>query len=329
MPFEIQYGTLPIVFPTIPDDVLAVADVYALRLLAALAADRSLLLAGRDDIANRLGFTPGQTDSAIAFWREKNILVGEPGGEKASLRAEKAVPDEKKRDAAPPKRTKVSELSVYTDSEFAEVMEKNRDLADLITEAQNTLGKIFNVNETKILVSITQEFGFDEEFMLILLDFCRRTDHKNMRYIERLATSLYDEEIRNPEALTECLRRRERIADAESKIRSVFGIGSRALTSKEKNIIGKWIDTYKLDFPLIEKAYEITINATSKPSLNYANRILESWYSEGITTAEQADAAKAKKDETKPKGALSFDVDDFFEAALNRSYDDTGNGDKK
>lgn len=322
MSLELQYGASPFVFPTIPDDVLAAADVYALRLLSALAADHSLLFAGRDDIANRLGFTPGQTDAAISFWQERHILKGDPGGEKAIEKSEKSDKSGNNQLPKREKRTKISELPAYTDSEFAAVMEKNRDLADLITEAQNTLGKIFNVNETKILVSITQEFGFDEEFMLILLDFCRRTDHKNMRYIERLATSLYDEEIRDPEALTECLRHREQLADAESKIRTIFGIGSRAFTSKEKDTISRWIDTYKLDFSLIEKAYEITINATSKPSLNYANKILESWYSEGITTAEQADEAKAKKDGGKPKGAVSFDVDDFFKAALDRSYDD-------
>jgi len=59
----------------------------------------------------------------------------------------------------------------------------------------------------------------------------------------------------------------------------------------------------------------------SKPSLSYTNKILESWYSEGLTTPEAVDAASAKKNGDKQQG-MSFDVDEFFKAALDRSYRD-------
>ena len=218
-------------------------------------------------------------------------------------------------------KARVSELPTYTDTEFAALLEKRHELGDLITEAQNTLGKIFSVNETKILVSIAEEFGFDEEFLLVLLDFCRRNDRKSMRYIEKLATSLYDEGIRTTEALTEYLHRREARESVQERVRSIFGIGSRALTGKEKDFIIKWSETYGFAFPMIEKAYEITVDATSKPSLSYANRILESWYTEGLKTPEEVDAARAQKNGEKPSG-MSFDVDEFFKAALDRSYRD-------
>ena len=51
------------------------------------------------------------------------------------------------------------------------------------------------------------------------------------------------------------------------------------------------------------------------------NGILERWYAAGITTPEavKSDAEAHKKG--KQDGA-SFDTDEFFEAALKRSYSD-------
>lgn len=330
MKFELKYGNLPTVLPEIPEQALLAADAVALRLLILLSAEPSLRSEGRDAVANRLGLTPREADAAIAYWQSCGLLkkAGAKKTEKTvevksgENRTENPKMDEKsgkKISKKLEKRTKLSELPAYTDSELTALLERKRSLGDLITEAQNALGKIFNLNETKILVSIVEELGFDEEFMLILLDFCRRSERKNLRYVEKLAASLYDDGVRDAAALTECLRRREQLQSAQGKVRSMFGLGSRALTEKEKGQIATWIESYQFDFAMIEKAYEITVNSTAKPSLNYAAKILENWYTEGYKTPEEVDEARAKRKGEKPS-ARTFDVDDFFKAALERSY---------
>ncbi len=345
MKFELKYGSQPVVFPELSEKALLSADAVALRVLLLLAAEPTLRAEGRDALANRLGLTPAEADGAIAYWQSQGILKKSSGKsaksaesgaeklentsktEKSGGSSSKPSPKNDKKDAKPEKRTKLGELPAYTDGELADILERKKNLTDLITEAQNALGKIFNLNETKILVSIVEELGFDEEFMLILLDFCRRSERKNLRYVEKLAASLYDDGIRDAEALTDCLRRREQLQSAEGKVRAMFGLGSRALTEKEKGHIARWIDTYGFDFPMIEKAYEITVNSTSKPSLSYANKILENWYTEGIKTPEDADAARGARNGEKTV-ATTFDVDDFFKTALERSYrefDGSGN----
>lgn len=306
---KLIYGGEPFVCPALPESAILNANPEALRLLLLLAQDRDLLCAPLDTLAERAGLSKDRTKKALAALAGLGILVIDAAASPIAKAATKTTE----------RKTKISELPAYTDTELASLMEQRSELTDLITEAQNTLGKIFNVNETKILVSISEEFGFDEEFLLVLLDFCRRNDRKNLRYIEKLATSLYDENIRTTEALTEHLHRREALESAQGRVRSIFGLGSRALTSKEKGLIATWTETFGFDFPMIEKAYEITVNATAKPSLSYANKILEAWYSEGLKTPEEVDAAKAKKNGEKPVG-MSFDVDEFFKAALERSY---------
>lgn len=312
MTIELCFGKQPFVVPSLSAEQLLTADADALRLLLALCMDRTLPSATEKVLCERLNMTAAQLKKALSALTAFGVLQydGKDAPEKQQGEAKKTT--------ATGKRTHVSELPSYTDAEFAAVLEKHTELEDLITEAQNALGKIFNIGETKLFVGIAEEFGFDEEFLLILLDFCKKTDRKSMRYIEKLATSLYDGGIRTAAALTEHFHRLEAQQNAQARIRKIFGMGERALTSKEKDFIAKWTTEYGFGFDMIEKAYEITVNATSKPSMSYTNKILESWYAQGIKTVEDTDRA-AKKTDT-GSGGMSFDVDDFFKAALDRSY---------
>ena len=60
--------------------------------------------------------------------------------------------------------------------------------------------------------------------------------------------------------------------------------------------------------------------------MDYANAVMENWYKSGLTTLEAVDesldARKAEKKSADAKNPVSsFDTDDFFEAALKRSYE--------
>lgn len=308
MTIDLCYGKQPFVVPSLTDEQLAAADADTLRLLLLLCSDRTLLSVTEKELCDRLGVTKETLSRSLSVLTALGVLQYD-GKDGAS---------EVKPKTATGKRTRVSELPSYTDAEFTAVLEKHTELSDLITEAQNALGKIFNISETKLFVGIAEEFGFDEEFLLILLDFCKKTDRKSMRYIEKLATSLYDGGIRTASALTEHFHRLEAQNKAQNKIRAIFGMGERALTGKEKEFIAKWTENYGFGFDMIEKAYEITVNATSKPSMSYTNKVLESWYTQGIKTVEDLERDTKKTDSG--KSGMSFDVDDFFKAALDRSY---------
>jgi DnaD/phage-associated family protein len=100
--------------------------------------------------------------------------------------------------------------------------------------------------------------------------------------------------------------------------RSVYVNGlKRELTPKEKSIVEKWSDA-GLDIEYIKEAYNITVSKTQKASLNYCAKIVDNWLSNGIKTVENI---KESEDAFKQKSSLStFETDDFFEAALTRSY---------
>ena len=81
---------------------------------------------------------------------------------------------------------------------------------------------------------------------------------------------------------------------------------------------------------MIAKAYEVTVSNTQGPSMDYANKVLENWHSAGYMTPEEVDAARAERKAQKslPEGT-SFSTDEFFEAALLRSYGNRQDGEQE
>ncbi len=90
-----------------------------------------------------------------------------------------------------------------------------------------------------------------------------------------------------------------------------------------------WI-SFGYGIDVVKLAYELTVSATNEPSVPYANAILERWNADGLRTTEEIQAAlDAEREKKAGAGRVdsvgSFDTDDFFEAALKRSFQDRRN----
>ncbi len=213
-------------------------------------------------------------------------------------------------------------LPVYSAEELENLIAGNAAMQELLNAAQQVFGKIFNTAEFSVVVGMVDHLGFDGEYVLLILSHCRRMNKKSIRYAEKVALSLHDEGITDARNLEEHLHAIERTAQAEGRIRKMFGIGARQLTPKEKAMIGKWVGEMAFSTDVIQKAYEITVDSTKEhtASLSYANTILERWHAAGLRTAEDVDASLAEYKKKKENNASSFDVDEFFAAALKRTY---------
>ena len=110
------------------------------------------------------------------------------------------------------------------------------------------------------------------------------------------------------------------------KVEAMFGMTGRALTAREKKFLTAWTETMGFDADVIRLAYEITVDNTGEPALPYANTILESWHKLGLKTADEVSAeiekGRAAKKNAKAANAKSFDTDEFFEAALKRTFEE-------
>lgn len=320
MKYIINYGSKVAVVPEKALEVSARAGEVELRVLLVLCAH-----GGSVDIkklARSFSLSEDDVKSALAFWRGAGVIELGDSKEAVSeeIAAEKVAPakPEEKTSEATKKLRRADELPQYTSDQLSDILEQRKETATLIDECQNIMGKVFNVKEINVLMGLVDYLELDCEYIMMLLSYCVSLGKKTLHYAEKLAFALYDAGITTGEQLSAELRRRELASDAEGRIRTLFGIGERAFTTKEKKFISSWINDMNYSIEIIEKAYEVTADATGKGSFPYANTILERWNAAGLRTLDQIETSYKKSGSESPSVG-SFDTDSFFEAAVRRS----------
>lgn len=315
------------------------ASAEDLRLLILLCAEPAL----RENTAHlceRLGCTEEQVRLSLAFWRGAGVLTVEDGAARAPV----AVPTETTTPtvvvtSTPTVPPRGDSLPRYTTEELSDLLERRQEAAALIDECQRVLGRIFNVREIGVLVGLLDYLSLDAEYLILLCAHCAGLGKTSIHYVEKVAQDMVAGGACTVEALQETLRREDAAREAEGRIRALFGAQDRKLTATERKYIRRWTDEWKFDMGMIELAYEATVDTIGDASMRYTDGVLKRWAAEGLTTPEavaasdehwrrarENEAASAGKSKTPKDGGKkqggSFDVDDFFEAALKRSYED-------
>ena len=319
MKLMMHYGTDAVLLPATVIGHLNKAskrDIAVLMTLAADPAARLDLSAAVQSAAKALLLSEAEVETSLAFWRGTGVIATEEGEAPVAVNA--TAPKES---APAPKVISDRGMPVYSTEELGGVLERQQGLADLIDACQQTFGKIFNPGEVSIIAGMVDYLGFDGEFVLLLLSHCVRMEKKSLRYAEKMALSLHDEGVTDVQVLEERLHRIEVMASAVGQIRTMFGIGSRHFSAKENRMVENWVCGMQYPHEIIKFAYDISVDATKgEPTIPYANSILERWHNEGYKTLEDVKKAVAEYRRQKSDGKSSFDIDDFWEAALKRTY---------
>ena len=312
MKIQWLYGTNVATLPALSASVVEKAakkDLRVLLMLAGLPVSHIEKEEAVQNIAKELSISAQDVESALAFWRGAGVLAFEKEAATAGKEVKNPVKALEKERGLP----------TYTSSELADIAERTGDFEALIGACQQSLGKMFNTSEVAIIAGMVDDLGFDGEYILLLLSHCARMGKKSLRYAEKMALSLYDSDVTDAAALEERLRNVEETAEATGEIRKMFGLSSRALSTKEKKMIENWVCGMKYDMEVIRLAYESTVDAIHEPSMPYTNTILERWHAAGLSTLEEVE--KSMQDYRRRKqGNSSFDIDDFFSAALRNTY---------
>lgn len=295
-------------------------DIKILVCLCAMGRLAADLETAKRTVASELGYTEEDVANAIAFWRGAGVIDIEETEESSVTESQKRAETSSEREGANLRHA--DELPKYTTEELTSILEKRKELSTLIDTCQQLYGKVFNTSEINILIGLSDYLGFDHEYILLLFAHVGKMERKSVRTVEKLAFRFADEEITDADMLREHLSFLEKSQELESKVRTTFGINSRALTGKEKKLVQKWLGEYKFSFDIIEKAYELTIESTQKPSLPYAGAILDRWHQEGLDTLEKIEENIAQRDREKASTGSSFNEDEFLRAAMKRGYGD-------
>ena len=310
--------------------ILSNADENDLKILIALmmAADENGEIPEDFSVSRALGVEKADVTASVKFWRGAGIIEGVKSAGTARPKREENKPAEDKgaikietahRDGVV---ETANVISTYGSDELATLFEKRRISAEFIDEAQRVFGKTFNSYDTGIVVGLVDRLGFEEEAVLAILAYMTRIGKKGLRYTEKVALGFYDDGYTRTHEVVERIAVIERSKEVISKVRQLFGAANRELSKSEKTMFEKWTQKFGYDIDVIRLAYDITIDIKHEPIPKYTGAILESWYNEGLRTADEVIAHEKAKKEGKPQGDKSYDLDDFFEAALKRSFED-------
>ena len=294
--------------------------------LRILIAAKELGGATAEELARAAGCSVPRAEGAAEYWTEHSVMNRSDAEESESVSP-----------APLPIKRKVTDEFYRPDAkELAEKID-GLGLSSLIDECEKICGKTFNQNELSIIVGMRNELSLGEGYILTLIAFCFNTlEKKTLRYAEKVAFSLTDSGIDTLDSLNDYIIRREKMLSQEGKLRRLFGFGDRALTKKESACFDKWINDFSYGEDIIRLAYDLTADQTGKASVGYADKILSNWNAEGCRTVADCEAkilenknspekerpARRKSSGKAAAGPVSgsFDTDDFFKKALERSY---------
>lgn len=218
-------------------------------------------------IAQKLGLLESDVLLAMKYWDEKTNAVS------------KTTP-------IPPKPQK-QEITV--DNVVSDV-EESEELRQMLSLAQEVLGKTLTPTDTKTLYWIHSNLNMPIEVILVLLEYCVSINKRNMSYIEQVALSWNERGINTLEDADSFMREQSQREQSYASLKRIFGINSRDLTNIEQNYLKTWTSVYNMSEEMIALAYEYCILRINKLSFPYMDRIIENWFENGIHTIADAEA---------------------------------------
>ncbi|MBR6769095.1 MAG: DnaD domain protein [Clostridia bacterium] len=324
MTIAVEYGRGVVALPEAVLSYIDKASPLALRLFLLLVSDRSLRenfsLA---DAAKDFAVTPQEMEQALNFWVNAGLISfssDEVKEEKRTAKKPKLSVSAKTAENGESVTVVTSGMPNYTGKEIEAMMQGDESLALLVEECQRIAGKMFGVHEITRLLGMADYLRFDHDSILLLFAYAGKIGKCSVAYVEKMATSLVNEGITSYGEVEAYLSAKEKQHTLEGIVRKLAGVSQRAFSAKEKKFLAKWGEL-AFSESLLTLAYEVTVDNTGAFSFPYMNKVLLNWHEAGYTTAEEVNAAIAsyreKKEETRDS---SFDVDEFFEAALKRGH---------
>ncbi len=288
------------------------------RFLMLLSYDRALCDADDTMLCEQLGCTVEELTETVSSLRKKGLIEGD-------------------------KKLSPSVASKNLEGEkIADAIENDSEMKQVVDVCQEIFGAFFTPTDTSRIISLKKSLGFDGEMIVTIFQHCfDKYDSVGKRitvsYVEKTAYNLYNQGIRTIDSLNVYIKEEKIRNSNKYKLSRLFGTGKRAFTKKETRFFDKWLIEWEMPFELIVVAFEIAVDTTGEPSLEYISKILSDWHDSGIRTVEQAENSNAdfkaankskqkfveksasKKMDNGSLNGATFNTEEFFEKARKRS----------
>lgn len=193
------------------------------------------------------------------------------------------------------------ELPEYEAGDVVRRSAEDPEFKQLLTEAQNALGRVLSSADIKKLFGIYDQLALPAELILLLVNYCKEEHlarygaekHLGMAVIEKEAYTWFNREIVTYEQAEQWLAELARRKSVMGQLQRELGIQDRLLTSTERKYIGGWLD---LGFGVeaLALAADRTITNTGGLRWKYMDSIVQSWHKKGLHTVEEIEKGDHK-----------------------------------
>lgn len=129
------------------------------------------------------------------------------------------------------------------------------------------------------------KYGFDEQVMINLFDYCYSKSALHKNYVQVVAESWGLNKVKNLDDLENYYREQEKLMKMKKDIAKKLGRRS-GLTQYEEAYIETWVNEYKYDMSIIEIALKQT-TSRANASFEYINNIIKDWNERKLRTPAQ------------------------------------------
>ena len=175
----------------------------------------------------------------------------------------------------------------------------DEDVKMLLYVVQRYLEKTLNSTETSIILYIYSELGFSVELTEYLVEYCVSNNHKDMKYIEKVALNWHENMVSTVDEAKKLVS-----VNSFYPVLKAFGLSGRNPATVERAFIVKWKDEYGFDMDIIVNACNRTMDAIHQPSFQYADSILQRWMKKGVKSVEDLKVIDEEHEREKEKSTI-------------------------
>ncbi len=279
------------------------------------------------EIAKVLGCTENDADDFLDFWVEEGVLTKDGSAPiTQTVPAQNTIQAQRiKTDKPAERKLQAVPVPTLSPKDIVSACRENEELASLMNEAQEVLGKTLSHTEQELIVNMVSYYGLPSEIVLTILHYYKSQKEKGRArgtmYIATMAKNWSEEGIVTLDAADEKLKDIENSNRLWAEIVGLTGIKHGNPTVKQRNMIKGWFDDFSKE--MIALACDIMKENTEKISLSYADKVLKNWKKKGISTPADVQADNEKH--RKAKESRSDDIDstyDINEIAKKAMFDD-------
>ena len=146
-----------------------------------------------------------------------------------------------------------------------------------------------------------KKYGFDEQVMIALFDYCYKRSALHRNYVQTVAEAWYTNKVKTWNDLDAYYTKQEQLNKIKKSISKKMG-KYNGLTQYEEAYIENWVTNFGYDMNVIELALKRT-TYKQNPTFEYINNIITDWHERNLKTPNEVNAflEQRKKQEKNTK----------------------------